>query len=330
MTAPPNTSLKKQIPSSSSQSYFYLMKYYNYLVGILFFTISPLKAEVESWTRMADNVTISAELMSFDSSTNKVKLKLKNGKQAEIDASILIEPHRDRLAKRAEETAAKKLAAAKSRLESFVPENGGGHKIHVYKPAGYMEKDSSSLTRPIAFLYSAGGNSMSLVKRLKPVADELGWVLVGVDAYRNTKSLEDRYKERMKDTQIAFEWVKKNLYFDAKKIVFGGMSGGGWWSYQSASDLTREAAGILSFGGWMGNMHDKKYSKKMAVAMINGDKDKNANSCIEKDEAFLKRKASAKIKVYHFPGGHVLAPSDVALEAARWIHETKGFGVVSE
>lgn len=84
-------------------------------------------------------------------------------------------------------------------------------------------------------------------------------------------------------------------------------------------------AGILSSGGWMGNKYDQQYSKDMAVAMINGDKDKNAISFEQPDGDFLKKKASADLKLFHFPGGHVLAPSDVALEAARWVHLTQKF-----
>lgn len=43
--------------------------------------------------------------------------------------------------------------------------------------------------------------------------------------------------------------------------------------------------------------------------MINGD--------------FLKSRVSADVKVFHLLGGHVLAPADVALEAALWLHQTK-------
>lgn len=288
--------------------------------------------ELRSWTRAADGRTIEAKLVDYDPDRQRVKLKLKSGKDAEVGAELLSEGDQEFLAdylarqkEQAAELEAAREAAKVARSESFTPEDAGGHKVHVYKPAGYVDGDPANAVRPVAFLYSPGGKSKSIVQRLQPASDELGWLLVGIDAYRNTSSLEDRYEERMKDTRAAFEAVSENLVFDSKKIVFGGMSGGGWWSFQSASELTMDAAGILSFGGWMGKMHDKKYSKKMAVAMINGDGDKAALSNEEPDGEFLKRKCSADIKTFHFPGGHVLAPEEVALEAARWIHETKGF-----
>ena len=194
----------------------------------------------------------------------------------------------------------------------------------TYKPASYVDAKSDNEERPIAFLYSPSGKSKSLVNRLKLAADELGWVLVGVDAYSNKKVEKSRSKV-MGDTKIAFDWAKKNLSFDSKKIVFGGLSGGAWWSYQSASELTQKTAGILAFGGWMSNMYDKDYSRKMAVALINGDKDKGSLLYEEKDSKFLEKRTKSEVRAFRFSGGHVLAPSDKALEAARWIHQTKEF-----
>lgn len=299
-------------------------------------TLPTLTAVAEetprSWKREADGNTVTATMTDYNEEEGVVTLKLENGTEAKIQSSVLSKPDQDYLAAHLEKLKAKEAeleelreAAKEARLESVNPEGGGGHMIHIYKPAGYFEADPDSKNRPVAFLYSAGGKSKDIIKRLQPAGDELGWLLVGIDAYRNTSSLEDLYDERLEATRSAFQWVSGNLSFDANKIVFGGMSGGGWWSFQSASELTQEAAGILSFGGWMGNMHDKRYSKDMAVAMINGDKDKNANHYEEIDGEFLKKRTSAEVKVFHFPGGHVLAPSDVALEAARWVHETKGF-----
>ncbi len=298
------------------------------LVIFCFCTIGYSQTEFREWTRESDSKTIKAELVSFDPATGKVRLSLESGKEVELDQGIFTTENRSFLEAHVEKLAGIRKAAEKPRMETATPGNGGGHALHIYKPAGYLDMQESERNRPIAFLYSAGGNSKGLVNLLKPAADELGWLLVGIDAYRNTSSLEERYKERMQDTKAAFEWTRENLVFDESKIVFGGNSGGGWWAYQSAAELTNDAAGILSFVGWMGNMHDKRYSKKMAVAMINGDKDKNALIYEESDGDFLRKRADANVKAFHFPGGHVTAPAPVALEAARWIHETKGFGPV--
>jgi len=75
----------------------------------------------------------------------------------------------------------------------------------------------------------------------------------------------------------------------------------------------------------MSGEYHLKFPRKMAVAIVNGDKDKGARTWELKDMKFLEEKARADVKLFHFPGGHVMAPSDICLKAAKWIHETKQF-----
>lgn len=295
------------------------------MAASLFFLLSSaaIMAETRGWVREADGRKIEAELISYDPETKQLSLAMAGGKKVVIDSSILSAEDQTYLTDHLTKRAAALESAKTGRMESFIPDNGGGHKVHIYKPPGYIDGDASNKDRPVAFLYSPGGSSQEVLDRLQPAADELGWLLVGVDAYKNTHSLEELYQERMDHSKAAFEAVADRLVFDPQKIVFGGMSGGAWWSFQSAAELTREAAGILSFGGWMGNMHEKSYAKKMAVAQVNGNADANAINYEEIDSNFLRKRASAKVKVFRFEGGHVLAPAETALEAARWIHTQK-------
>jgi predicted esterase len=212
-----------------------------------------------------------------------------------------------------------------SSLESFKPAEDDGHMIHVYKPLKYAAEPAKRPLSPILFLFQHNGNSISLLKRMKPIAEELGWLIVGVDAYRNTKSLQDQYRSRMKGTKAAYEWAMDNLVFDSEKIVFGGFSGGGWWAYQCTAEIDKTAAAVISLGGWMGNMHDKSYAKKMAVAQVNGSDDSGALAYENKDAHFMSARRRAQVKAFHFNGGHVVAPEEVLLEAARWIHSEKDF-----
>ena len=64
-------------------------------------TNKPRRAtnKLESWTRVTDNKTIVASLVSYDKEADMVKLKLKNGNVVEIKASILIPEHISRLQK---------------------------------------------------------------------------------------------------------------------------------------------------------------------------------------------------------------------------------------
>ncbi len=293
------------------------------------------------WTRTADGRTIEATLVRYDATSGMLTLRSKDGQLHLLSVDLLIEEDRRRLPERASRpgaTASRKdqvpqvaseagkvVTSQKGRLESFTPEAGGGHLVHIYLPPGYVEGDPKSRSTPVLFLFSPGGNSRGMVDFARSTADKLGWVLIGVDAYRNTRSLEDRFEERMAHTRAAVKAAQARVVFDPKKIVFGGMSGGGWWSFQCAAEITREAAGILSCGGWMGEMYNKRYSPQMAVAMINGDKDKAALDWVGSDTTVLKSKANAKVQTFTFSGGHVFPPPEVFAEAARWVHQQKRF-----
>ncbi len=279
---------------------------------------------LDNWTRAKDEKSIEAYFVSFNSKTNQVTLKMKNGQSHTIELSVLIPKHQTRAKELHMKMVHKEKETGKPKIESTALKEAGGEMVHIYKPVNHMRNLPTNRPPPILFLYSPSGKSLNIVKRLKPAAEELGWILVGVDAYSNSKVKRNRSKV-MQNTKATFNWAKENLSFDSNKIVFGGMSGGGWWSYQSASEVTNKTAGIIAFGGWMSKMYNQKYSRRMAVAIVNGDKDKGALLYEEKDSDFLKKKARAEVKVFHFPGGHVLAPSDIALKAARWIHETKNF-----
>lgn len=294
-----------------------------YLLFLISYTQAKDLTGVQPWTRAHDNKTISASFISFDDEINIITLKLKNGKTVKVDAAILTPEHRSRLESLHKKAALNTETRSKPTMETITPKLGGP-KIHIYKSALYIDAEDDQKFNPILFLYSPSGGALRIVHRLKPTADKLGWVLVGVDAYSNAKAKKNR-SEVMENTKIAYNWAKKNLTFDSKKIVFGGFSGGAWWSYQSASELTKKAAGILAFGGWMSNMYSQNYSRKMAVALVTGDKDKGALTYEEPDTNFLKKSTHSEVKVFHFPGAHVLAPSEKALEAARWIHTTKEF-----
>ena len=58
----------------------------------------------------------------------------------------------------------------------------------------------------------------------------------------------------------------------------------------------------------------------MAVAWVNGDDDKGANSWAGTEEEVLER-ADAVVKNFRFAGGHVVAPPPVALEAMQWLKD---------
>lgn len=278
------------------------------------------KVKYQVWTRAKDSKKIKAKVLFYNPITGMVKFKLSTGKIIELKAEVLTQENQDLLTEKAKKVIPEFFDAMKPRMQSIKPE-GFKHKIHIYKPKGYVEKEKYSRHRVIIFLYSPVGKSKTIVNKFKKTADELGWVLLGVDAYANKAD-----DVRTSECQVAYDWAKKNLFFSPGRVLFGGFSGGGAYSFWSTADIEKNAAGVISLGGWLANDYTKDYSKDMAVAIINGKNDTGANTYVNKDSQFLKKEKKAKIKVLYFPGGHVVAPPDVILEGARFIHETKKFG----
>lgn len=93
-------------------------------------------------------------------------------------------------------------------------------------------------------------------------------------------------------------------------------------SFDYSAKFKRPWKGIISCGGWLGgpDNSDQDYTDKMAVAMVNGDSDKAANSWVDKDTDVLKDH-KCKVKEFEFPGGHAVAPTEILLEAMKWIVE---------
>lgn len=58
----------------------------------------------------------------------------------------------------------------------------------------------------------------------------------------------------------------------------------------------------------------------MAIAMVNGDKDKNANHWVDSDRDALKKRR-CEVEYITFPGGHVVGSPDVIEKAMKWVSE---------
>ena len=62
------------------------------------------------------------------------------------------------------------------------------------------------------------------------------------------------------------------------------------------------------------------FTTRMAVAIINGDKDGGANSAVSHDVKVLKRRQCA-IKEFPFPGKHEMPPDENLVEVLKWMEE---------
>ena len=285
-------------------------------LGILFLG-SPLQAR--TWTS-ADGRSLEADLVAYDADAGTVRIKRKDGKEftlkkATLSAEDIV--HLDEI----EAEKQKVLAETKAEAEALAGKTSshastGEHKVpfHIYYPKSY----DGSRKLPLLILFSPGGGGKGILNSFKEPADKMEWVLVGCDKFKNGMD------EVMADKMFAelLPDIEKTAEHDPEVLYMGGFSGGAMRSYDYSARFERPWKGIVACGGWLGGPDnwDQDYTKKMAVAMVNGNGDKAANSWIERDTKILK-KFRCKVKSFEFPGGHAVAPADVLLEAMQWIAE---------
>lgn len=201
------------------------------------------------------------------------------------------------------------------RCDRFVAAGKHGVSYHVCYPPGF----SADKKYPVLILFSAGGNGRGILDSFREAVAHVGWIGVGCDGFKN-KMDEDLGREMFAE---ALPDIEKRLPIDPDRMYLGGMSGGAWRAYHVSAWFDRNWKGILACGGWLGGeeYYNLKYPRKMAVAMINGDKDSGANSWSGRDSKVLDRRG-CRVKVFDFPGGHAIAPAEVLKEAIAWVRET--------
>ena len=286
------------------------------IIGLLTLA-SPLLAR--TWTS-AEGKSLEAELIEYDAAAGTVKIKRKDGKEFTLKKATLSEEdiaHLDELETAKQEA----LEAAKAKAASLAGKttshtSSGEQKVpfHVHFPNSY----DGSKKLPMLILFSPGGGGKGILKNFKEPADEMQRVLVGCDKFKNGMDSElgdAMFTELLPD-------IEKSVEHDPEALYMGGYSGGGMRSFDYSAKFERPWKGIISCGGWLGGPEnwDQDYAKGMAVAMVNGDDDKAANSWVDRDTEVLKKRR-CKVRKFECPGGHVVAPPDVLLAAMKWIED---------
>jgi hypothetical protein len=163
-------------------------------------------------------------------------------------------------------------------------------------------------------MFSPGGSGMDILKSVKEACETLGWIAVGCDTFKN--DVHEAMLDKMWDEVLPH--IEKTVPHDENLLYLGGMSGGALRAYDYSESTARPWKGVLAFGGWLGGKETLNCAPKMAVAIVNGDADKNANACMVSDLKVLE-KERCKVKSFRFPGDHVIAPPATVLEAMRWL-----------
>lgn len=286
---------------------------------LLFFAIfaaGSCLAAPREW-ESADGRKIVAELVSYDADSGKVLIRRLDGTEFTLSQDKLSEGDRTFLTgyakRRDEETAAEGKQAAAVAGKTIAHDVPGDPKaqFHVYHPTGYGKKG----TMPMLILFSPGGSGPGMVNAFRDAAEECGWIVVGC-GYLSNNTVDKVAHEVF--TRMLPLIEKAVPLHDPERLYLGGMSGGASRAFMNTALFKRPWKGVISCGGWLGAEPERAYPKHMAVAFVNGDDDRGANSYVVRDTEILERKR-AKCKLFEFPGGHVIGPKPVLVEAMKWV-----------
>ncbi|MEK6231065.1 MAG: hypothetical protein N2A42_04380 [Luteolibacter sp.] len=193
---------------------------------------------------------------------------------------------------------------------------------YIYHPA--PEKIQKGTKPPMMMLFHPSGNGGRAIYRYVEAAAATGFTLVSFDYFRNTRDNESELGDEMaKCFPIILPQIEENVPHDPLRVFMGGTSGGAMRSYSFSMLADRPWAGIFAGGGWLGpnDMYRRPYPR-MLVAMVNGDKDRGANSYINRDTKML-QSTDCIVSVHAFEGGHQMPPPSVMSKAFRWLLETE-------
>ncbi len=278
-----------------------------------FLLLSPalLHAEPRAWANREGKV-IQAEFVSYDPVTKKVTLKLSSGKLPVLALDTLSDADQAWLAERqrASEERSASLRAISGKTVSYQSEGAEAVSYHVYYPTSF----SAEAPPAMIIMFSPGGGGKGILGSVKAACEALGWVGAGCDFFKNNTD----EAELDRKWQEVLPHIEKTVLHDGELLYLGGMSGGALRAYDYSESTARPWKGVLAFGGWLGGKQTLNCAPKMAVAIVNGDGDKNANSSMVSDLPVLE-KERCLVKSFTFPGGHVIAPPAVVLEAMQWL-----------
>lgn len=191
---------------------------------------------------------------------------------------------------------------------------------YLYIPLSLTPDDPA----PLLILFSPAGRSAPLVAALKEAADRAGWLIAGCDGLRS--GMENPDAERAMEDGVLDD-ILGRVPHRADRIFLGGASGGATRAFGLAREDRRpeKFAGVLSLGGWLGGTDRRqwRYQRRMAVAFVNGDANKGANSWLGGDTIAMKQ-SGCLVRSFPFPGAIELPPPAATAEALAWLAAPAG------
>jgi len=276
--------------------------------------LAVIPASARQWTDTQGR-TIEADFLSYDPAAAKVKVRMANGNEPLLDLAKLSDADRTWVTDhvRAEEERIAELKKNAGKTVSMKSEGSEAVGYHVYYPTSFDPAKPPAMI----IMFSPGGGGKDILGSVRAACEELGWIGVGCDGFKNgvdDSVLDPKWEELLPA-------IEKTVPHDPDLLYLGGLSGGALRSYDYAELTLRPWKGVLAFGGWLGRKQALGSPADMMIARVNGDNDKKANAWIETEDPIFK-KAKAKVKDFPFPGGHVIGPPAVVLEAMQWMKQS--------
>ena len=271
---------------------------------------------MRTWTS-SDGTKIVARQIAHDENTGTVTLRREDGREFTLAPERLSEEDRARVAARAavvREAREKARAAVTAllgktiRYQTATPEP---RTYHVYYPPAY----SAEKPAPMMLIFSPSGGGGGMIRNFQEPASKHGWVLVGVDGPKNGQ--DNTIGSKMVADMLP-EIDKTVAFHDPQQLYTSGLSGGAIRAFMTVAEHDRPWKGVISLGGWLGpEPQNIKLPRGLAVAWVNGDSDRGANSYVDRDTKLV----PGKCRLFPFPGGHVIGPTEVLEEAMLWVKE---------
>jgi len=179
----------------------------------------------------------------------------------------------------------------------------------IYIPEKYDHKTPV----PVLINSAPGGNARPLSTKM---ADELGWIMVGLTERRNRKPK----LERRNRSSVIFD-LRRRFRVDWKRVYASGFSGGARCASLVAMKYPDICGGLICMGAAYA------YSKtnycippyNIPVAFIVGEKDK---ACYKEVTGFYEKEKNLRpCKLIVHPGGHGWGPKEDQEAAIRWLEE---------
>ena len=287
-----------------------------FLEALIFFTFSVVLSAaptgMREWTS-ADGRTLSADATAFQD--GKVTLVVKGGKLFSLPLDKLSEADqafvREHFSKAttdaskpAQPASILSLPLEQGKMHGPIKADDGAHYF-VYLPKSLQHRNKY----PLMYFTSPGGGNTNVLKRLIKGAELNGWIIACSKESRNHVD-KAKCQERERSNDSSLKHLKSTLPIDAKRVYFGGSSGGG--SVGFGMLVRHRGQGLISIVS--GSYTPDQLIKGRDYFFINGAYDWGRYFAAT-DAKQLRKYA---IQRFH-PGQHNSGPVWMTTEAMVWL-----------